>query len=70
MIPIPPAEAPEINAFTTIARLTVLQTQNEQVSNISTQPMYSDSVLANQNANGSPQNQNIHPYNQSPVILQ
>ena len=70
MVPISPAEPPDINAFTTIARLTFLQTQNEQVSNICTQPMYSDSTLANQNTNSSPQNQNIHPHNQSTVILQ
>ena len=33
MVPIPPAELPKINAFTTIARLTFLQTQDEQVTN-------------------------------------
>ena len=39
MIPIPPAEPPEINIFTTNARLTFLQMQNEQFSDTSTQPM-------------------------------
>ena len=33
MVPVPPAELPEINAFTTITRLTFLQTQDEQISN-------------------------------------
>ena len=32
MIPVPPAEPPEINAFTKITRLTFLQAQDEQVS--------------------------------------
>ena len=40
MVPIPPAEPPEINTFTTIARLTFLQTQDVQVSHAHTQPMY------------------------------
>ena len=70
MVPQPPAEPQEINAFTTITRLTFLQTQNEQVSNTCTQPMYSDLTLANQNRNSLPQNQNIHSHNQSTVILQ
>ena len=43
MVPIPPAEPPESNAFTTIVRLTFLQSQDEQVSNTCKQPMYSDS---------------------------
>ena len=51
MVPIPPAETPEINAFTTITRLTFLQTQNEQVSNTCTQPMYIALTLANLNTN-------------------
>ena len=32
MVPVPPTELPEINAFTTITRLTFLQTQDEQVN--------------------------------------
>ena len=56
MILIPPPEPPEFNSFTTIARLTFLQTQNEQPSNIHTQPMHSDSMLSIPNTNNSPQN--------------
>ena len=41
MVPIPPAEPPGINALKTIARLTCLQTQNEQINNFHTQQMYS-----------------------------
>ena len=33
MVPISPAEPSEINVFKTIARLTFLQTQNEQINN-------------------------------------
>ena len=51
MVPIPPAELPEIKAFTTIIRLIVLQTQNEQVSNTCTQPMYSYINSVNQITN-------------------
>ena len=68
--PKPPAKLPEINAFTTITGLTFLQTQDEQVSNTYTQPMYSDIVLVNQNTNSSLQNQYVHPHDQSTVILQ
>ena len=68
MVPIQPAEPSEINAFKTIARLTFLQTQNEQINNTHTLPMYSN--LTNQNTNSSPQNQNIHLHNQSTIILQ
>ena len=70
MLPIPPAETPGNDAFTTVARLTILQTQNEHVSNTYTQPRYTNLTLANQNANNSPHNQNIHPHDQSTAILQ
>ena len=46
------------------------QTQDEQVSTTHTQPMYSDITLVNQNTNNLLQNQNVHPHNQSTVILQ
>ena len=58
---------PEIDAFTTIESLTFLQTQNEQVSNTCTQPMYSDLTLANQNTNSSLQNQICIPMT-NPVL--
>ena len=35
-----PSEPLEINAFNTIARLTILQTQNEHIYSTCTQPMY------------------------------
>ena len=53
MVPVPPAELPEINTFTTITRLTFLQTQDEEVSNTHKQPMYSDIPLVNQYTNSS-----------------
>ena len=47
MIPLPPAEPPEINAFEPIARLKFSQMQNEHFNNIHTQPMYSNSTPTN-----------------------
>ena len=70
IVPIPPIELSQVNAFEIIAKLTFLQTQNEQINNTHTQPMYSSSTSANQNTNSSHQNQNIHPYDQSTVTLQ
>ena len=69
IIPIPPAEPPETNAFTTITILTFLQTQDEEDSDTNTQPMYRI-TLVNLNTNNSPQNHNVHPHNQSTVIIQ
>ena len=45
MVPLPPAELQEINAFTTITRLTLLQAQHGQVSDNCKQPMYSNIPL-------------------------
>ena len=57
MVPVPPAELPEMNTFTTITRLTFFQTQDEQVSNTCKHPMYSGIPLVNQNTNSSLQSQ-------------
>ena len=61
MVPLPPAEPSDVNAFETIARLTFSQVQNEHFNNTHTQPMYSNSTSANKNINSSPQNNNVHP---------
>ena len=53
MVPIPPAEPLDINAFKIIARPTFFQTQNEQINNTPTQCMYSNSTSANQNTKSS-----------------
>ena len=67
MVPIPPAELPEINAFTTVTRLTFLytflQVQDKQVSNTHKQPMYSNIPLVKQNTNSSHHKQSVQPYN-------
>ena len=70
MIPVPPAEPPEINTFTTITRLTFLQAKDGQVSNTHKQPMYSNIPLVNQNTNSSHQSQNVQPHDISNVMLQ
>ena len=51
MVPISTAQPPETSTFTTITRLTFLQTQDEEVSNTCIQPKYSDIPLGNQNTN-------------------
>ena len=70
MVPVPPAELPEINAFATITRYIFLQTQDGQVSNTHIQPMCSNIPLVNQNTNSSHLAQNVNPHNQSTVTLQ
>ena len=70
MIPVPPAEVPEIKAFTKIIRLTFLKAQHQQVSKTCKQPMYSNMPLVKQNTNNSNQSPNVHPHDQSTVILQ
>ena len=70
MVLVPPAEPSEINAFNTSARLTLSQTQNEHTDSTYTQPIYSNLASDNQITNSLPQNDNMHPYDQSTVILQ
>ena len=61
MIPLPPAESSEINAFETIARLTFSLMQNEHFNNTHTQPIYINSTPTNKNVSNSPQNDNVAP---------
>ena len=51
MVPLPPAELPEINTFTTLTKITLIQTQDGQITDIHKQPMYSNIPLGNQNTN-------------------
>ena len=44
VVPLPPAEPLEFNAFKTIARLPFAESQLEHVSNTHTQPIYSSST--------------------------
>ena len=68
-VPVPQAELPETNAFTTMTTLTFLQAQGEQASNTHKQPMYSNVPLISQNTNSSHQSQKMQFHNQSTVIL-
>ena len=61
MVPIPPAESPEVNVVIKIARLTFLQTQTEQVSNTLTQPMSINTQTVHFKIKYAPQ-QPIHCY--------
>ena len=70
MVPTSPGEPLEINAFNTIARLTISQTQIECINSTHTQPMYSNSASDNQTINSSLQNNNVQPHDEYTVILQ
>ena len=69
IVPFPPANLPETNAFTTVMRLTFLQAQDGQISDNHKQSMYSNITLVNQNTNSSHQSQDVHLHNKSTVIL-
>ena len=68
MVPLPPAELPEINAFITITKYTLLQAQDGQISDKQKQPMCSNIPLVKQNTECSHQRQDVHFHNQSTVI--
>ena len=68
MVPLPSAEPLGVNAVETIARLTLSQTHKDHPNDTHTQSIYSKST--NNNTNNSPQNNTVHPHNQSTVILQ
>ena len=70
MVPVPPAELPEINAFTTVTKLIFLQDHDMQVINTHRQPMYNNIPSVNQNTNSSHQSHNVQPHDQSTAILQ
>ena len=70
MVPFPPPEPPEINVFMTVARLTLLQSQDGQISDNCKQPKYSNIQLVKQTTECSHQSQDVHPHDQSTVILQ
>ena len=69
MVPLPSAEPSEVNAVETIARLILSQIHEKHPNNICTQSTYSNSTLTNNNTNSSPQNNTIHPHDQSTVVL-
>ena len=70
MVPLPSAEISKANVVKAIARLTLSQTHEDHPNHTHTQSIYSNSNLANNNINNSPQNNIVHPHNQSNVILQ
>ena len=44
--------------------------QNKHINNIHTQPLYSNSASAEENINSPPQNNDVHPHDQTTLILQ
>ena len=69
IVPLPTTKPPAVNTFTTIAKLTLLQAQDGQISDNCKQTMYSYIQLVNQTTKCSHQNQDVHSHNQSTVIL-
>ena len=70
MAPLPSVEPSEVNAVETIARITLSQTHEDHPNDTCPQFIYSNLTLTNSYTNGSPQNNTVHPYNQSTAILQ
>ena len=66
MVPLPSAEPSEVNAVETIERLTHSHTSK---NNNCPQPTYSHTSPTNSSTTDSPQNNAIHPHDQSTVIL-
>ena len=69
MIPLWSAEPLKVNAVETIVRLSHSLTPKDHPNNTHTQSIYSNSASTNNNANNSPQNNAVHPHEQSTVLL-
>ena len=72
MVPLPSAEPSSVNTFKRIARLIFHKLKRDHPKKTHTQPIHSKSTLTNNNTNSSPQNNknnNVHPHDQSTVIL-
>ena len=61
MVPLPPFELPEMNAFMTITRLTSFQAQNGHISGNCKCLVDSNIPLVNQNMSGLHQSTDVHP---------
>ena len=66
MVPLLSVEPSEVNAVETIARLKLSQTYKDYPNNTHTQSIYSNSILTN--IKYSPQNNTVHPHNQSTLV--
>ena len=69
MVPLPPADPPAINAYMTIPRLTLLQGQDRQNNDHCKQPQYNGTPVVKEPPEWLPQNQDVHPHDQSWVII-
>ena len=54
MVPLPPAEPPEINTFETIVRLSLLQNQRDLPNVTQTQTAPNTSIITNNNIGNTP----------------
>ena len=55
MVPLPPAELSESNAFETIVKLSLSQNQRDLLNDIQTQAISNTSILTNNNICNTPQ---------------
>ena len=69
MVALPSAEPSEVNVVETIERLTHSHTSEDHPNDSHPQSIYSNSTSTN-NTKHCPQNNAIHPHNQSTIILQ
>ena len=70
MVPLPPAELPEFNAFETITRLSLSQNQRNLPYNIQTQTIPNRSIITNNNVGNLPKNNMTWSHNQITIIPQ
>ena len=69
MVPLSSVKPSEVNAVETVARLTLSQIYKDHPNNTGTQSTYFNSTSTNDIINNSPQNNSVHPHDQSTVIL-
>ena len=70
MVPLPPAEPSEFNAFETVVRLSLSQNQRDLPNDIQTQAIPSTSITTDNDKGNIPQNNTTQSCNQSTVIVQ
>ena len=70
MVPLPPAEPSEVDTVEIIEKLTHSHTSKHHPNDNQPQSIYSHTSSTKNSTTNSPQNNAIHPHDQSTVILQ
>ena len=68
MVPLPPAEPPEFNAFETVVRLSHSQNQRDLLNDIQTQTASNAPIITNSNICNTPTANITQPRDQSTII--